>query len=56
MEPSVAPSPQFLESLAEFQRRIFSSAKVRRLSRAIERGEPLPDLDPALDSIEQRGR
>jgi cytochrome c peroxidase len=56
MEPSVTPSAQLLESLAEFQRRIFSSAKVRHLSRAIERGEPLPDLDPPLDPIEQRGK
>jgi cytochrome c peroxidase len=56
MEPSVAPSPEFLESLAEFQRRIFSSEKVRRLSRAIERDDPLPDLDPELDPVEQRGK
>jgi cytochrome c peroxidase len=56
LEPSVEPSVQFLESLAEFQRRIFSSAKVRRLSRAIERGEPLPDLDPKLDPIERLGK
>lgn len=56
MEPSVAPSPQFLESLAEFQRRIFSSAKVRCLSRAIEDGEPLPHLDPELDPVESHGK
>jgi cytochrome c peroxidase len=56
MDPSAEPSLQFLESLAEFQRRIFSSAKVRRLSRAIERGEPPPDVDPELDPIERLGK
>jgi cytochrome c peroxidase len=56
MEPTVQPSPAFLESVAAFQRHIFSSAKVRKLSAAIDRGDPLPDLDPPLTEFERKGK
>ena len=56
MEPTIQPSAEFLESVAEFQRHIFSSAKVRLLSAAIDRGAPLPDLDPPLTELEQVGK
>jgi cytochrome c peroxidase len=56
MEPRVPPSRAFLESVAEFQRHIFSSATVRRLSAAIDAGRPLPDLDPPLTALERRGK
>lgn len=56
MEPTVQPSQAFLESVAEFQRHIFSSAKVRKLSAAIDRGRPLPDLDPPLTAFEREGK
>ena len=56
MEPTVPPTKDFLESVAEFQRHIFSSAKVRRLSAAIDAGRPLPDLDPPLTELERRGK
>lgn len=56
MEPTVQPSAAFLESVAEFERHIFSSAKVRALSTAIDRGTPLPPLDPPLTALERRGK
>jgi len=56
MEPTAPPTAAFLESVAEFQRHIFSSARIRKLSAAIDRGRPLPDLDPPLTAIEQRGK
>ncbi|HEU4690739.1 MAG TPA: hypothetical protein VFS23_20360 [Vicinamibacterales bacterium] len=56
MEPTVPPTKEFLETVAEFQRHIFSSAKVRRLSAAIDAGRPLPDLDPPLTALERRGK
>jgi cytochrome c peroxidase len=56
MEPTVAPTSEFLESVAEFERHIFSSAKVRKLSVAIDEGRPLPDLDPPLTAFERLGK
>ena len=56
MEPTIQPSAAFLESVAAFQRHIFSSAKVRMLSAAIDRGAPLPNLDPPLTELEQVGK
>ena len=56
MEPTAQPSQAFLESVAEFQRHLFSSAKVRKLSMAIDRGRPLPDLDPPLTELEREGK
>ena len=56
MEPSRPPTIDFLESVAEFQRQIFSSASVRRLSDAIDARGPLPDLDPPLSPLERQGK
>jgi cytochrome c peroxidase len=56
MEPAVAPTPQFLESVAEFQRHIYSSPDARRFSAAIDAGRPLPELDPPLTDLERRGK
>jgi cytochrome c peroxidase len=56
MEPTTTPTPEFLESVAEFQRHIFSSAKVRTLSAAIDEGRPLPNVDPPLTDVERRGK
>ena len=56
MEPTAPPSTAFLEGVAEFQRHLFSSAKVRALSAAIDRGEPPPALDPPLTRLEQAGK
>jgi hypothetical protein len=51
MEPTVLPTEEFLETVAEFQRHIFSSSKVRKLSNAIDAGGPLPDIDPPLPAL-----
>ena len=56
MEPTMPPTMEFLESVAEFQRHIFSSAKVRTLSAAIDAGRPLPNLDPPLTAFERLGK
>jgi cytochrome c peroxidase len=56
MEPTVQPTEEFLETVAEFQRLIFSSAKVKKLSDAIDAGGPLPDIDPPLTALERRGK
>jgi cytochrome c peroxidase len=56
MEPTVQPTKDFLETVAEFQRQIFSSVKVRKLSAAINAGRPLPDVDPPLTAFEQKGK
>jgi cytochrome c peroxidase len=56
MEPTALPTKDFLESVAAFQRHIFSSADVRRLSSAIDAGRPLPNLDPPLTEFEQKGK
>jgi cytochrome c peroxidase len=56
MQPRAAPTDEFLESVAEFQRYLFSSASARRLSAAIDRGGPLPDLDPPLTAFQRRGK
>jgi cytochrome c peroxidase len=56
MEPTVPPTQAFLESVAEFERHIFSSAKARKLSAAIDAGLPLPALDPPLTELERRGK
>jgi len=56
MEPTVQPTREFLETVAEFQRRIFSSAKVKKLSEAITSGAPVPEIDPPLTALERRGK
>jgi cytochrome c peroxidase len=56
MEPTVQPTEEFLETVAEFQRHIFSSAKVKKLSNAIDAGGTLPDIDPPLTAFERRGK
>lgn len=56
MEPTHPPSREFLETVAEFERHIFSSPQVKALSEAIDAGRPLPDLDPPLTPIEQLGK
>jgi cytochrome c peroxidase len=56
MEPTIPPSAAFLESVAEFQRHLFSSAPVRALSAAMDRSARLPDLDPPLTALERKGK
>ncbi len=56
MEPEVPPTKEFLETVAAFERFIFSSSKVRQLSAAIDGGRALPNLDPPLTELERKGR
>ena len=56
MEPTVQPTQDFLETVAEFQRHIFSSGRVKQLSDAIDAGGPIPDIDPPLTAFEQLGK
>lgn len=55
-EPTQQPSQHFLDTVAAFQRIIFSSAKVKQLSDAIDAGGPIPDTDPPLNALEQLGK
>ena len=56
MEPTVQPTQDFLESVAEFQRHLFSSANARNVSDAIDAGAPVPNVDPPLTAFEQIGK
>lgn len=52
-----APAQRTLDDLAAFQRVLFTNARVRALSAAVDAGiDPLPDADPALNALEQRGK
>jgi len=54
---TVDPPAGFLDDLAAFQRTQFSSPGVKALSAAIGAGaSPLPDPDPALNSLETVGK
>jgi cytochrome c peroxidase len=50
------PSQRLLDDLAAFQNRIFSSPRVRAFADATAAGGGAPDLDPALDPLEQQGK
>ena len=51
------PAQKTLDDLAAFQNSLFTNARVRQLSEAIDRGVlPLPDPDPPLTELEQRGK
>lgn len=50
------PSPRTLTRIAEFQRHLFSSKRIERVSRALDRGVEPPSSDPPLDALEQQGR
>ncbi len=52
-----APSQQFLDDLASFQRTLFTNRRVRALSEAVAAGTlPLPSADPPLTMVEQQGK
>jgi cytochrome c peroxidase len=55
-EPTVQPNQRFLDTVAAFQRVIFSSFKVKQLSDAIDSGGAIPNTDPPLNATEQLGR
>jgi cytochrome c peroxidase len=51
------PPQQLLDDLTSFQRVLFTSSRVRALSDAVREGtRPLPDPDPRLNALEQKGK
>jgi cytochrome c peroxidase len=51
------PSQRMLDDLAAFQRVLFTNARIRALSAAVDEGVfPLPDPDPPLSEVEQQGK
>lgn len=51
------PSQQMLDDLAAFQRVLFTDARIRALSAAVDDSVfPLPDPDPPLSELEQQGK
>lgn len=55
-QTSVDPSPQRLSRIAAFQRHLFSSRRIARMSNALDAGEVPPPSDGPLDVLQQRGR
>jgi len=52
-----APPPELLDDLSSFQRVLFTNQRVRALADAIREGTtPLPDPDPALNTLEEAGK
>jgi cytochrome c peroxidase len=56
MQPTVQPTRDFLESVAEFERQIFSDPRAQKISNAIDAGISPPDVDPPLTPFEQLGK
>ena len=56
MQVSTPPSPEFVESVAHFERGLFANAGARRIAVALDTGAPLPDVDPPLNALERRGK
>jgi cytochrome c peroxidase len=50
------PPRELLDDLAAFQRVLFTNHRVRALSDAVTAGLPLPDPDPPLNELEERGK
>jgi cytochrome c peroxidase len=56
MEASTPPSKEFLETIAYFERGLFSNSEVRRVAAALEAGRPVTAIDPPLTYFETRGK
>jgi cytochrome c peroxidase len=50
------PGDRVLRRLAGFQEHLFTSARVKNLSRALDWNLPLPDTDPPLNELERQGK
>ncbi len=55
-EVRTIPPQRLLDDLTAFQRRLFSSDRVRALADAMRDGTPLPDPDPPLTELEEQGK
>lgn len=56
MQTSTPPSDEFIESVAHFERGLFATAAARRIAAALKAGAPIPNVDPPLSALEQRGK
>ena len=55
-EVTESPEERVIRRLARFQEHLFSSARVRALSEALESGRPLPATDGHLNRLERQGK
>ncbi|MBB6092391.1 hypothetical protein HNQ60_001237 [Povalibacter uvarum] len=56
MQSSVEPTPEFLESIAYFERQLFANAGARRVAAALVEGLAAPEVDPPLTALEKQGK
>jgi cytochrome c peroxidase len=56
LEPSAPPSQEYIESIAYFERQLFTTAESRRVAAALRAGAPVPEVDPPLNDIERLGK
>ena len=50
------PDEVVVRRLARFQEHLFSSPRVRRMSRALDKGTAPPETDPPLNELERQGK
>lgn len=55
-ESATELADEAIARIVRFQRDLFSSARVARMSRALDEGVTPPSADPTLDAVEQAGR
>jgi cytochrome c peroxidase len=56
MEPTAPPSDEYVESIAFFERRLFTNEASRRVAEALRAGSPVPEVDPPLTPLERLGK
>jgi cytochrome c peroxidase len=56
MQTTTAPSDEFVDSVAYFERGLFANEAARRVSLAVEARLPIANVDPPLSQLEQRGK
>jgi cytochrome c peroxidase len=56
MQARTPPTDEFVTSVAHFERGLFANSAARRVAAALDAGEPIPNVDPPLSKLEQRGK
>jgi cytochrome c peroxidase len=56
MQAKKPPTDDFVDSVAHFERGLFANAAARRVGAAMDAGTRIPDVDPRLSKLEQRGK
>jgi cytochrome c peroxidase len=56
MNATTPPTPEFLDSVAHFERALMANAAARRVAAALDAGRKAPDVDPRLNALERRGK